>query len=568
MCNQGKVFQMGNVAKAIRHKRYQVNPKHKLTLYIETNLGNKFSLEIVDCSRNGICAKMPSKDSANYPEFEPNSIIPAGKIIAGESEYTLGRMVFRTQRVIDGYMFVGLSTVDVAVPITSSLSKYLANPLENDDTPFDFELSPDKFTLANFADSGHTNVDIFAKCKQFSIYLKEWRRTKKYAYHSIRTESKGTRINLSRKRGNGRNDYVIMGSNDYLGLASHPEVIEAAEKAISKYGFGSTGSPVTTGISDLHEKLVNRIAKIFKKEKALLYNSGYVTNVGIINALAGAQDFIATDFLAHASIHDALQMCKATNRYFKHNSVSHLERLLKENRDKHSGGMVITEGVFSMDGDLPPLKEIYQTARNHNCRLMVDEAHSFGVVGPTGIGACEKFDLLDKVDVIMGTFSKICGGIGGFAVGSEELIDWLHHFSRPYLFSVSIPPSTAAAADKALEIFEKEPNRIAQLKTNIKQFVEGVRHLGFKISENHESSIVPVIIGDEKKLGIMYERLLEAGIFVVPIIYPAVSRNNCRFRFTIMSEHTTADIDYAIMVLDLAMKVADFKPAEVVAEAS
>jgi len=551
---------MSNIGKAIRHKRFQIQPKRDVTLFIETSIGRKISLKILDCSRNGICAAMMDSESENYPELQPSDIIPNGKIMVDDFEYALGRLVLRTIRTVDGANLLGFSTVDLAVPITGSFSKYLSDPLNESNTPYNFELSSKKFTIANFSSDNQSNVDLFAKCRQFSIYLEEWEKTNKYAYHNIRTASKGTRISLQRKRSNGRNDYIIMGSNDYLGLAAHPEVIEAARRALDKYGFGSTGSSVTTGITDLHEKLSQRIAQLYGKEKALLFNSGYTANVGIINGLTGVQDFISCDFKAHASIHDAIQMSRATNRCFKHNDINHLDRILKENRDKHEGALVVTEGIFSMDGDIPPLDEIYRVARKHNARLMVDEAHSLGVIGPRGLGAADKFNLIDEVDVIMGTFSKICGGIGGFAVGTKQVVDWLHHFSRPYLFSISLPPSTVAAADKALEIFESDKSALKRLKDNIRHFAMGLKNIGFNINENHESSIIPVVIGDEAKLGIMYEKLLQAGIFVVPIIYPAVSRNNCRFRFTICSEHSIADLDLALMALIDAMKLANFSP--------
>jgi 7-keto-8-aminopelargonate synthetase-like enzyme len=234
--------------------------------------------------------------------------------------------------------------------------------------------------------------------------------------------------------------------------------------------------------------------------------------------------------------------------------------MLVDERDQYVGCLVVTEGVFSMDGDVAPLDQISAVSRRHNGRLMVDEAHSFGVVGPGGLGAAARCGVLPQVDVVMGTFSKICGGIGAFAAGSAEMVDWLYHFSRPHIFSVSIPPSTAAAALAALRIFMTEKELVNSLKENISHFANGLRHLGFSINPHHESSVIPVIIGDEKKLSIMNAHLRDEGIFAVPIVYPAVSRTSCRFRFTLMAQHTRSDLDFVLTTLEAAMRKADFTP--------
>jgi 7-keto-8-aminopelargonate synthetase-like enzyme len=206
-----------------------------------------------------------------------------------------------------------------------------------------------------------------------------------------------------------------------------------------------------------------------------------------------------------------------------------------------------------MDGDVAALDRIYAVAREFNCRIMVDQAHDFGVLGPNGLGACEKYNLLRDVDIIMGTFSKICGGIGGFATGSKELIDWLRSFSRAQIFSVSLPPSTVAAMSKALDVFYHEKSLLEKLKANIQHFLKGLEGLGYKVSPHHESSIVPVVIGDEKLMGEMYQSLMDDGVFCTPVIYPAVSKTNCRFRFTISAVQSTSDLDYAIACLEKAM---------------
>jgi len=428
------------------------------------------------------------------------------------------------------------------------------------ESAYEFELDPEKFSLASFLSSESSNVDLFARCRQFSFLYRKWKEMPKYQYRSVRLPSKGPRVLLDMPRKHGRNDYLMLCSNDYLGLSSHPKVIEAAKQALDQYGFGSTGSPMTTGMTQIHDELMHEIARMFGKEKALLFNSGYTANTGIITGLTAEQDLIVADVLTHASIQDAMRMSSATSRFFKHNQPKHLEKLLAEERNEYVGCLVVTEGVFSMDGDTAPLEKISALSRKYNGRLMVDEAHSFGVVGPGGLGAAARSGVLPQVDIVMGTFSKICGGIGAFAAGSAEMVDWLYHFSRAHIFSVSIPPSTAAAALAAIRIFINEKELINSLKSNIEHFTKGLRHLGFSIDPHHESSVIPVIIGDEKKLSIINAHLRDEGIFAVPIVYPAVSRTTCRFRFTLMAQHTRSDLDFVLSTLEAAMHKADFSP--------
>ena len=350
-----------------------------------------------------------------------------------------------------------------------------------------------------------------------------------------------------------------MGSNDYLGLGSHPEVVEAAKLALDKYGFGSTGSPVTTGQTDLHVELCEKIARIHNKEAALLFNSGYAANIGIISAVTTLGDLVIADQLCHASIQDGMTMSKATSRFFKHNNPEQLRAILEKERANFNGCLVITEGVFSMDGDVACLDKIYAIAREFNCRLMVDQAHCFGVVGPNGLGVCDKYNLMKETDIIMGTFSKICGAIGGFVTGSKDLIDWLRSFSRAQMFSVSLPPSTVAAVSKSLDVFTNNKMILENLRSNVKHFISCLANLGYQNQSNHESAVIPVVIGDESIMGEMYQSLLDDGIICTPVVYPAVGRKNCRFRFTVMASHSKSDLDYAVACLEKAMLRTGFK---------
>ena len=542
---------MSRIQKATRYKRFNIKAGEKLDLILGTSLGGTETLSVQDCSLNGLKTKFPKVPEVDW--IKEGDILPSAKIVWHDKEVSLGRLVLR--RVIDreDHLELAFSTVDVQVPVTSSLSKILDVDFERNEMIDGKELSSDKFSLAHFLENDYANSDLFERVREFSVFHRDWVNNDKYAYQNVRVQSKGNRVNLKRPRKGGRTDYVMMGSNDYLGLGSHPEVVEAAKQAMDIYGFGSTGSPVTTGTSDLHLQLCEKVAKLHNKEAAILFNSGYVANIGIITALTSTSDLVIADQLCHASIQDAMSMSKATHRFFKHNNVEHLRGILEKERGNHNGCLIITEGVFSMDGDLACLDQIYAIAREFKARIMVDQAHCFGVVGPNGMGICDKYNMLRDVDVIMGTFSKICGGIGGFATGSQDLIDWLRSFSRAQIFSVSLPPSTVAAVSKSLDIFSRDRTLLHSLHDNIRHFVKGLRSIGYEMSEHHESAVVPVVIGDESKMGAMYQSLLDDGVWCTPVVYPAVGRKNCRFRFTVMATHTISDLDYAVACIEKAM---------------
>lgn len=548
---------MSKLDQQIRSKRFKIKPESNLYLTIDFNTGEQCKFRVSDCSSTGIRGfREGNLALANQPE--QGTIITASKLSWGASEYALGRLVFRRSFPSTAGLDFAFSTVDIKVPVGGAISKLLDIQFDSLDDGKTEELSSDKFSLAHFVESEYSNIDLFDRMRKFDTFRVQWERSKKYGYKTVREASKGERVALSRIRKNNRNDYIVLGSNDYLGLGSHPEVVSAAHKALDLYGFGSTGSPVTTGTTDLHNDLCEKIAKLHKKEAAILFNSGYAANIGIISAVTTANDLIIADVLCHASIQDAMQMSKATSRFFKHNDPQHLEQILSKERENFNGCLVITEGVFSMDGDTAKLDEIYYLARKYNCRIMVDQAHCFGVIGPNGLGICDKFNLLRETDIIMGTFSKIGGAIGGFATGSVELIEWLRAFSRAQVFSVSLPPSTVAAVSAALDVFVNNKNILNNLHANIDHFVKNLESLGYKFTNKQESAVIPVVVGDETKLGIMYQSLLDDGVLCIPIVYPAVSRKNCRFRFTMMATHSKSDLDYAIACLEKAMLKANF----------
>ncbi len=450
-----------------------------------------------------------------------------------------------------GFTLIVVKALKDHIPL-EHLMKYLES---DGQSPYEFELAHGKFTLADFYGYSGSD-DILEKTRLLARMQSEWKQKHSYQYERYRLPSLGKRVRLDRLRPDGRDDYIAFGSNDYLGFASHPEVIKAAQSALAVYGMGSTGSPVSTGLSQEHRMLNEMLARMFHKPSSLLFNSGYAANLGILGALCREKDLVLYDRIVHASIQDALVFASANGATclpFRHNDADSLESLLLEHRDHHRGCLVVTEGIFSMDGHIANLEKMVPLVKKHHARLFLDVAHDFGVIGENGLGAAEMYGVLKDVDIIMGTFSKIAGAIGGFVVSSEEVVEYLRVMSRPHIFTVSIPPSTAAAVNKALSLFWEDKSYLLKLKQNIRYFVRGLRSLGLPIDADHQSTICPVIIGDEAKLDIMTKILYDHGVSPTPVVYPVVSRDRCRFRFTVTALHDQSDLDYALVVLRMAL---------------
>lgn len=535
---------MSELSRAIRQKRFSLKKETVAKIVLDTKTGVRMELTLENCSINGmgaIAKTIPAEDH----DLEIGAIVPAAKIVVNNQEIGLGRLTVRyfVKREDKGDFYVGLATIDSKLPIDGALSRYLEAPDSGDMNPYQFELSPDKFNLASFVEQQDTNIDLFARCRKFSIFFKQWEKTDKYQYSVVREASSGSRIKLRRPRADGRKDYIQMAAYDYLNLGTHPQVIEAATEALKVYGYGSGGSPLVAGMTELHEELADLLARTLKKEKVLLFSSGYAANVGTIHGLTASQDLIVADMLAHASIHDGIQMAPATARFYKHNNIEHLEKILTENRPSALGAFIITEGAFSMDGDMGDIASVVDLAKEYNCRVMVDEAHSFGLYGKNRMGVAEAQGVMGDVDIVMSSLSKVVGAGGGFVAGPKEVMEWLSFYGRSRMFSGSMSPSSAAAGIKSIDLMLKDKERHDNLFRNIKLFVEGLRTLGAPIAVDHNCPIVPVVIGDEAKLGLINQHLRDSGVFVVPIVYPAVSRAQCRFRFSLMSEHTVSDID-------------------------
>ena len=338
-------------------------------------------------------------------------------------------------------------------------------------------------------------------------------------------------------------EIVMCGSNNYLGLASHPKVKEAAIEAIRKYGTGCAGSRFLNGTLDIHVELEEKLATFFRKEDALVFATGYQTNLGVLSALITRGDIAISDRENHASIVDGLRLGFGDVKKFKHSDVQDLDRTLETVRDKNK--MVVVDGVFSMEGDITPLDGIAALREKHDFGIMVDDAHGVGVLGATGRGTAEHFGQEDEVDVIMGTYSKSLASIGGFVAASADIIKYLKHTSRSMIFSASLAPGLVAAVSTALDIIDQEPERREQLWKNTHKMMDGFKSYGFDTGDA-ATPIIPVIVGDDMLTFKMALMLQEEGVFANPVVSPAVPPGRGLLRTSYMATHTDEQLDRAL----------------------
>ncbi len=341
---------------------------------------------------------------------------------------------------------------------------------------------------------------------------------------------------------NGR-EVIMLCSNNYLGLANHPRLVAAAHEALEQVGLGSGASRLISGNMEYHEELEQKIAHFKDTEAALVFNSGYHANLGVIQALAGKEDTVFSDELNHASIIDGCRLSGAYIKVYRHKDVAHLETLLKEDSGRRK--LIVTDGVFSMDGDIAPLPQIVEVARKWGAMVMVDEAHATGVLGPYGRGVVELFGLAGKVDIQMGTLGKALGVFGAYIAGKKELIDYLINRARSFIFTTSMPPALCAAAVAALELVETEPQRREQLWANTRFLKSGLDPLGFDTYIT-ETPIIPIMIGSPLLTMEFCYRLLRAGIYVQGIRPPTVPPKTCRLRATLMATHSREQLNYVL----------------------
>lgn len=389
-------------------------------------------------------------------------------------------------------------------------------------------------------------MDLFKKTEGEHIY--DIAREKGiYPYFHMLTTGQDVVVDIEGKR------TIMIGSNNYLGLTSHPEVKEAAKKAIDKYGSGCSGSRFLNGTLDLHVELERELARFLNKEKVITLSTGFQANLGVISAIAGRNDYILCDKENHASIYDGCRLSYAKLLRYEHDDMDDLEKKLKlVPEDK--GILIVTDGVFSMSGDICNLPKIVELAKKYGARIMVDDAHALGVLGKHGRGTAEYFGLEKEVDIYMGTFSKSLASLGGYIASTERVIDYIIHTSRPYIFSASMTPASVASALAALKILEREPERLKALADISSYMREGLKKMGIKIIES-KTPIIPIYTYDDEKAFLACKLLLERGVYVNPVITPATPPGMALIRTSYTATHTKEQMDEAMAKIQEVMKI-------------
>ncbi|OJX47030.1 MAG: 8-amino-7-oxononanoate synthase [Chloroflexi bacterium 44-23] len=383
-------------------------------------------------------------------------------------------------------------------------------------------------------------MDIFDKCFSFTA-AKDAMAYGIYPYFIPLTENEGNEVEFKGHR------LIMCGSNNYLGLTTHPKVREAACAATDRYGTSCTGSRFLNGTLELHERLESELAEWVGKEAGLVFSTGMQVNLGSVSALVGRNDVVILDKDDHASIVDGARLGYGKIERYRHNDVTHFERVLKSLPDE-GGRLLVVDGLFSMEGDLAKLDELVPIAKKYNTRIMVDDAHGMGVMGK-GHGTVAEFGLTKDVDLIMSTFSKSFASLGGFVAGDEGVIHYIKHHARSLIFSASIPPSNAAAALAALQVMRDEPERIARVISIGDKMRKGFKSLGFEIGES-VTPVVPIIIGDNDKTFLFWKLLFDAGVFVNPVISPAVAAGRQLLRTSYMATHTDEELDKVLTIFE------------------
>jgi len=384
-------------------------------------------------------------------------------------------------------------------------------------------------------------VDLFDKCSDF----KEHRLVQRagiYPYFVPISENHGTEVTIGGKR------LIMAGSNNYLGLTKHPKVMAAAEDALMRFGTSNNGSRFLNGTLDLHVQLEERLAKFMKKEAALVYSTGYLTNLGSISALVDKGDVVILDKDAHACIVDGARLSYGEVKRFRHNDLRDLERILSAIPER-AGKLIVVDGLYSMEGDLAPLPDIVRLAKEYNARLLVDDAHGIGVLGARGAGACEAMGVEDNVDLVMGTFSKSFASLGGFIAGPKVVMDYLRHHARALIFSASMTPASVAAALASLDIIETEPKLRERLRQISIKMRSGFRAQGLEVGHGKETPIVPIFIGDRMKTMQVWKKILDRGVFVNAILVPAVAPGRDLLRTSYMASHTDEQLDTILRIV-------------------
>ncbi|MCX8007690.1 MAG: aminotransferase class I/II-fold pyridoxal phosphate-dependent enzyme [Coriobacteriia bacterium] len=381
-------------------------------------------------------------------------------------------------------------------------------------------------------------MDIFGKCFEYTA-ADEARASGYYPYFRVIESESDSKVRVDDR------DLVMLGSNNYLGLTTHPHVRERARQALEKYGTSCTGSRLLNGNLDIHEELERRLAAFVGKEAALVFSTGFGTNIGTISAIVGRHDYAVIDKDDHASIYDGCKLSWGKTVRFEHNDPASLREALERVDGEHGGALVVVDGVFSMEGDVAPLPEMLPIVKEFGARIMVDDAHASGVLGPNGEGTAAHFGVTDHVDLIMGTFSKSFASLGGFIAGDAKVIDYIKHNSRPFIFSAAMAPPSVGACLGALDVMENEPEHRERLWRIVNRMHEEYRRLGFDTG-NSTTPVIPIVLGDEMLVFEFWRRLLDAGIFVNPVRPPAVPQGRALLRTSYMATHTDEQMDYVL----------------------
>lgn len=383
-------------------------------------------------------------------------------------------------------------------------------------------------------------MDVFEKCHKFTR-AKEAIESGLYPYFRQIQSGPGSEVKVHGKM------MIMIGSNNYLGLTGHPKVVEAAVNAVKKYGTGCTGSRFLNGTLDIHVELEDRLAKFMNREAVLCFTTGHQSNLSALASLLGKNDIVFTDRADHASIVDACRLSFGRVVKYKHNDMEDLARVLELNADKDAGKMIVSDGVFSMEGDIVNLPDLVKLAEKYNTRVYIDDAHSVGVLGKHGRGTAEHFGLEDKVDMSMGTFSKSFGSVGGFVAADEIVIDYIKHTARALIFTASPPPASVATVLAALDILEAEPERLEQLWKNTNKMHAGFKSLGFDTGHS-ATPIIPIKIGTDEDCFKFWHLMWENGIFANPAISPAVPPGEAIIRTSYMATHTEEELDQVLEI--------------------
>lgn len=380
-------------------------------------------------------------------------------------------------------------------------------------------------------------TDLFQKCWSFTR-AKEVQANGMYPYFKAIESGAGPKVNINSR------EFLMFGSNNYLGLTQNERVREDAKRAVDRYGSGCTGSRFLNGTLKIHEETEHRLAQFLRKETCLMFSTGFQVNLGVISTLVGRDDWILGDRMNHASIIEGCRLSFGRTIKYRHNDLYDLERILNsvEFEDNSGGTLVVTDAVFSMEGDLANLPGLVALKQKYPLRIMIDDAHGVGVMGPNGRGTAEHFGVESDIDLIMGTFSKSFGSLGGFIAGAEDIIEYVKHHARALMFSASMPPANVATVLAALTIMETEPEHLARLWENTHRMHTGFRQLGFNIGRT-ETPVIPIILGDFELVMNFWTELFEAGIFVNPIVPPGIPEELSLLRTSTMTSHTDEMID-------------------------